>query len=122
MKKVSKLKILTVVLMGIMILCSAKMTFAAQSISTISTSSGNSSNNNISEIGNSSNNTNGTDNNLTNTNNVANNTLQPTNNNTVQNTTLPDTGAKSSVAIVFLIVLASISAIYTYKKVKEYNI
>lgn len=119
MKKVSKLKILTVVLMGIMILCSAKMTFAAQSISTISTSSGNSSNNNISEIGNSSNNT---DNNLTNTNNVANNTLQPTNNNTVQNTTLPDTGAKSSVAIVFLIVLASISAIYTYKKVKEYNI
>lgn len=123
MKKVNKLKILTVILMGILILCSAKMSFAAQSITAISTSTGNTGNNNINNIStntDNSNNLNNTGNDIQN--NSSNNLLPVNNAANTQNTVLPDAGAKSSATIVFLIVLTSISAIYTYKKVKEYNI
>lgn len=115
MKKVNKLKVLTIVLMGIIILCSARMSFAATSITSISTSSGNSANNAVNNIA-----TNNTSNNVVTNENVVKN--EPNYNNVVNNTTLPDTGAKSSIAIFVLILLTSVSAVYTYIKVKQYNI
>ena len=104
MKKSSVLKLMTVVVMIALILGTAKMSFAATQIQPIENSGGNSAGNNTL---NSVNNT---------TNNVANNT------NKVENTTLPEAGKESSLGIVVLIALTSISAIYTYIKVKEYNI
>jgi LPXTG-motif cell wall-anchored protein len=122
MKKVNKLKVLTVILMGVLIVCSAKMSFAATAISTISSSSGNSTNNAaVNNISNENNTVQNESNTVTNEDNAV-TTNNIVTNNVVNNTTLPDTGAKSSTAIIFLIVLTSISAIYTYKKVKEYNI
>ncbi len=117
MKRTNKLKILTVILMAIIVICTARMTFAAQ-ITTIPGSSGNSAGNNtVNNL--SSNNT--PENNV-----VPNNTLNTTNYNNVvnntQNTTLPKTGAELSVGLVGLISFVSISAIYTYIKVKKYNI
>jgi len=89
MNKISKLKIVTVFLMAMLIIFSAKSSFAqpTQPITTIGNSTGNS-----------------------------------TNNTPVNNTVLPDTGASSSTGIIILMVLTSVSAVYTYMKVKEYNI
>ena len=110
MKKSSVLKLMTVVVMLALILGSAKISFAAAQIQPIENSGGNSAGNNTL---NSVNNT---------TNNVANNTIPVNNTNKVENTTLPEAGKESSLGIVVLIALTSISAIYTYIKVKEYNI
>ena len=110
MKKSSVLKLMTVVVMIALILGTAKMSFAATQIQPIENSGGNSAGNNTL---NSVNNT---------TNNVANNTIPVNNTNKVENTTLPEAGKESSLGIVVLIALTSISAIYTYIKVKKYNI
>mgnify|MGYP001066843513 CR=1 FL=1 len=108
MKKISKLKVVTVILMIMLIVCSAKINFAAQ-ITNIGNSTGNTSNN--------------TPVNNVPTNNAVNNT--PVVNNIpapVNNTPLPATGSESSTGIIVLIALTSISAIYTYTKIRKYNI
>ncbi len=107
MNKISKLKIVTVFLMAMLIIFSAKSSFA-QPITTIGNSTGNSTNNtpvnNIAQ------------------NNVTNNVVNTVAPEPVNNTVLPDTGASSSTGIIILMVLTSVSAVYTYIKVKEYNI
>ena len=114
MKKSSVLKLMTVVVMIVLILGTAKMSFAATQIQPIENSGGNSvTNNTLNSVNNTSNNT---------TNNVANNTIPVNKTNKVENTTFPKAGKESSLGIVVLIALTSISAIYTYIKVKEYNI
>ena len=102
MKKINKLKVLTLIAMIMLVVFSAKYSFA-QTITTIGNSTGNTSNN--------------TNLNNVQTNNVVNNTPAP-----VNNTVLPDAGTKSSTGILVLITLTSISAIYTYTKVRKYNI
>lgn len=110
MKKSSVLKLMTVVVMIALILGSAKISFAAAQIQPIENSGGNSAGNNtLNSVNNTSN-------------NVANNTIPVNNTNKVENTPLPNAGKESSLGIVVLIALTSISAIYTYIKVKEYNI
>lgn len=110
MKKSSVLKLMTVVVMLALILGSAKISFAAAQIQPIENSGGNSAGNNtLNSVNNTSN-------------NVANNTMPVNNTNKVENTPLPNAGKESSLGIVVLIALTSISAIYTYIKVKEYNI
>lgn len=47
---------------------------------------------------------------------------QNTTGSTYENTTLPQTGDASDYAIFMLIVVAGVVAVYTYRKVKEYNI
>lgn len=127
MRNNSKLKVLTLVLMIVLILCFARNTFAAAQITTInqnsanpsiSTSTGNApSNNNL--------------NNIPTNNQAKNNVVQPTNNgleaprnlpNTVTNTSIPETGAKSSTMLIGLIIFALVSTVYTYLKIKKYNI
>ena len=105
MRRVNKLKVLTVILMAILVACSAKMSLAATAITSISGSTGNAADNN-------------TVNNIA-TNNVVANT---SNNTVVTNTSLPDTGAKSTIGLIVLIGLTSVSAVYTYRKIKKYNI
>ena len=110
MKKSSVLKLMTVVVMLALTLGSAKISFAAAQIQPIENSGGNSAGNNtLNSVNNTSN-------------NVANNTIPVNNTNKVENTPLPNAGKESSLGIVVLIALTSISAIYTYIKVKEYNI
>ena len=47
---------------------------------------------------------------------------QNTTGSTYDNTTLPQTGDASDYAIFMLIVVAGVIAVYTYRKVKQYNI
>ena len=106
MKKINKLKVLTLIAMIMLVVFSAKYSFA-QTITTIGNSTGNTSNN--------------TNLNNVQTNNVVNNTPAPVNNTPapVNNTVLPDAGTKSSTGILVLITLTSISAIYTYTKLEN---
>ena len=100
MNKTSILKLITIIAVVGLILGFSKVNFA---VTSIETSGGNKTNNVI--------------------NNTENNTTPLNKNNTItNNTVLPDTGAKSSLGIIVLIALTSVSAIYTYVKVKEYNI
>ncbi len=116
MKKISVLKVLTVLLMAVLVVGVAESTFAATptiQVQSIENSGGNSSNNVVNNVRNEP------------VNNIpVNNTPAPVNNTPapVSNKVLPDAGAKSTAGIVVLIALTSISAIYTYIKVKEYNI
>lgn len=77
----------------------------------------------LDEILNSGNTTNETSSGTTNTNNVTNiaNTSNTTNN-TSANETLPKTGITEDYAIIAFAVICGVSAIYAYKKVKNYNI
>ena len=110
MKKEKVLKILTVVLMIALVIGVAKSSFAAtQTITAIENSTGNGTNNTVNNIS---------------SNEPANNT--PVNNlpvnNAPTNTAIPDTGASSNLGLIVLITFASVSAVYTYMKVRKYNI
>lgn len=106
MNKTSILKLITIIAVVVLILGFSRVNYA---VTSIETSGGNKTNNTLNSVNNTSN-------------NVTNNTPINTNNNVVNNTALPDTGAKSSLGIIVLIALTSVSAVYTYVKVKEYNI
>ena len=107
MNKTNILKLITIIAVVGLILGFSKVNFA---VTSIETSGGNKTNNVINSVNNV-------------TNNTENNTTPLNKNNTItNNTVLPDTGAKSSLGIIVLIALTSVSAIYTYVKVKEYNI
>lgn len=71
----------------------------------------------ISEVSNNSNTNSTSINNITNTNNT---TKATTNNSNSTNTTIPYTGVDYSV--VLIIAICGISAIYAYKKIRDYNI
>ena len=108
MKRESILKLLTVVIMAALVIGIAKSSFAVSTITAIENSSGNGTNNTLNNIS---------------TNEPVNNT--PANvpvNNVPVNQPIPDTGAKSSTGLIVLIALTSVSAVYTYIKVREYNI
>ena len=110
MNKTSILKLITIIAVVVLILGFSRVNYA---VTSIETSGGNKTNNTLNSVNNTSNNV---------TNNTENNTPINTNNNVVNNTALPDTGAKSSLGIIVLIALTSVSAVYTFVKVKEYNI
>lgn len=120
MRNNSKLKVLTLIVMIVLIVCFARSTFAASQITPIQTSTGNSpTNNSLNNIPTTS----------APLNNAANNVIEaPRNNvttnlpNTTTNTAIPQTGAKSTTVLVSLIVFALISTVYTYLKIKKYNI
>lgn len=109
--------------MVVLIICSARTTFAAAQITPIGTSNGSSANNTnmngISTPGANNNNVTQPGNNALNVPNV---TVPNNVPNTVVNTTIPETGAESTTMLFVLIGFASISTIYTYLKIKKYNI
>lgn len=83
-------------------------------------SNSNSSTNNTSTNNTNSNtNTNNTNRNTTNTNNTNNNTNN--NSSIYNNTNLPKTGIEDSIPVAMLVVIFGISAVYAYKKIKDYR-
>ena len=125
-------KIILIILTGVMLvamgMCGSNTVAAADSNGT-----------NYSDLGAVLNGTNNTTNNTTNS--AANNTINNTTNNTSTNTlntsaltntintttttnnttTLPKTGIENSTPVIVLITIFSISAIYAYKKIREYK-
>lgn len=125
MRNNSKLKVLTLIVMIVLIICSARVTFAATQITPIGTSNGSSANNTnmngISTPGAGTNNISRPTNNTFTT--PDNNTVTPNNvPNTVTNSSIPQAGAESTTMLFVLIGFATISTIYTYLKIKKYNI
>lgn len=122
MKRTNILKLITIIAVVALIIGASQLSYAAQNITTIEKSGGNGTNNTVNTVNNTENNTtNNTSNSIANnaTNNVTNNNSTiPVNNSTA----LPDAGAESSIGLFVLIGLATVSAVYTYIKVKEYNI
>lgn len=126
MKRTNILKLITIIAVVALIIGASQLSYAANTITPIEKSGGNGTNNTVNTVSNTeSNSTNNTANNTSNNtlNNVTNNVTN--NNSTIpvnNSTALPDAGAESSIGLFVLIGLATVSAVYTYIKVKEYNI
>ncbi len=130
MKKTSLLKVFLSLVLSVMIIFIATSVNAEDGFNDITeqllsgNSSSSSTNTDNSSSTNSTNTTNTTNtnssslNNITNTNTSSNNT----NNSSVYNSTsLPDTGIGDTLPIAALVLIFGISAVYAYKKIKDYK-
>lgn len=118
MKNSKLMKAIFVILVGAIVLLTTNYVFAADDDfeDLLNPTGNNTATNNV---------TNNTTNNTTDVNNTLNelNTSALTNNNntTYNNTSLPNTGIQDSIPTIILITVFAISAIYAYKKVKDYQ-
>lgn len=125
MKKSNLIKLFSILLISIMVMMFTNHVLAAD----------NTFNDLTAEYRNTNTNSNNTNTNKTNTNTNTNNTTNKTNLNTnntnnmnksnnssiYNNTNLPKTGIEDTIPIAMLVVVFGISAIYAYRKVKEYR-
>lgn len=126
MKKTSLIKVVTILLVSVSVMLFATTVNAADNDTGFndltSTLSSNNSNSNNSSNTNSASNTNTNNTNTNNTNNTNANTNK--NNSSVYNNTntdLPKTGIEDSIPVAMLVVVFGISAVYAYRKIKEYR-
>ncbi len=126
MKKTNLIKVISILLISAMVMLFATTVNAADDNSyndLTSTLTGNTSNNasNTSNTNsNSSNNTSNT-NSSNNTNNSLNMSNNTSNSSVYNNTNLPKTGATDSIPVAMLVVVFGISAVYAFKKVRDYK-
>ena len=126
MKKTNLIKVISILLISAMVMLFATTVNAADDNSyndLTSTLTGNTSNNasNTSNTNsNSSNNTSNT-NSSNNTNNSLNMSNNTSNSSVYNNTNLPKTGATDSIPEAMLVVVFGISAVYAFKKVRDYK-
>ena len=126
MKKTNLIKAISILLISAMVMLFATTVNAADDNSyndLTSTLTGNTSNNasNTSNTNsNSSNNTSNT-NSSNNTNNSLNMSNNTSNSSVYNNTNLPKTGATDSIPVAMLVVVFGISAVYAFKKVRDYK-
>lgn len=126
MKKTNLIKVISILLISAMVMLFATTVNAADDNSyndLTSTLTGNTSNNasNTSNTNsNSSNNTSNT-NSSNNTNNSLNMSNNTSNSSVYNNTNLPKTGATDSIPVAILVVVFGISAVYAFKKVRDYK-
>lgn len=127
MKKSIFVKSLLVILISLVMAFTATSVYAADTNSTNDfdllepvngTSNSNSNSNNANTNSNANRNNTNTN---TNRNNTNNNALRTNNANTYNNTTLPKTGIQDSLPIVLLVAVFGVSAVYAYKKIKDYR-
>ena len=129
MKKTNLIKVISILLISVMVMLFATTVNAADDnsyndlTSTLTGNNSNSSNNSSNTANkNSSNNTANTNSNNTNNTNNSSNMTNNTNNSSVyNNTSLPKTGAADSIPVAMLVVVFGISAVYAFKKVRDYR-
>lgn len=125
MKKSNLIQIITILLVSIMVMLFSTTVNAETTLDPInmqaleSNSNSNSANNTNTNNTNKANNTNNTN---TNNTNKANN-INNTNNSSVynNNNNLPKTGIEDSIPVAALVVVFGVSAVYAYRKIKEYK-
>lgn len=119
MRKTNLIKVVTILLMSVMVMLFTTTVRAVDSDDGF--------NDLTSEISSNTNtnstNTNNTNTNSANTNSTNKNTNNTNKNNTsvYSNTDLPKTGIEDSIPVAMLVVVFGISAVYAYKKIKEYK-
>lgn len=109
MKKTNLIKVISILLISVMVMLFATTVNAADDNSyndLTSTLTGNNSN---------------SANNANNTNNSSNMTNNTNNSSVYNNTSLPKTGAADSIPVAMLVVVFGISAVYAFKKVRDYK-
>lgn len=122
MKKTNLVKIISILLISVVVMSLATAVYAANENDTgyndlTNTLTNGSTNNTNTNSNNTANNTNVTNNTANNTNKTNN-----TNNSSIYNSTnLPKTGIGDSIPVAMLVVIFGISAVYAYKKIKEYK-
>ena len=128
MKKSNLIKIFSVLLISIMVMMFSTNVLAANNTNDFSdlTSTLNNTNTNSNKTNTNINmnniNMNNVDMNNINMNNINMNNINKTNNASIYNSTnLPKTGIEDSIPVALLVVVFGISAVYAYKKIKEYR-
>lgn len=128
MKKTNLMKVVSILLISAMVILFNASVFAADNTgfndltSTLTNSSNNSNNTNSSNTTNSNTNTSNTNINTSSNSNKSNTNSNVNSNMTsIYNTNLPKTGVESSVPMAMFILILAISAIYAYRKIKEYK-
>ncbi len=138
MKKSVLMSVMSILLTGIIVLLFNTQVLAAESgnltdLTDTLNSNTNSENSNTNNSNTNSSNTNSSNTNRTNTNNTNTNTNNTNSSNTNRSNStptsiytnndsnLPQTGIEDSIPVAMLVVIFSISAIYAYKKIKDYR-
>lgn len=139
MKKTNLMKAVSILLISAMVILFNVNVFAADNTgfndltSTLTNSSNSGANNTNSSSNNTSSNTNSSSNSSLSTNSITSNNSNTnrintssnsnvnSNNSSIYNTNLPKTGVESSVPVAMFIIILSVSAIYAYRKIKEYK-
>ena len=139
MNNLTNLKKVLVMVIAIAVICLSTSVFAANDFTSLSSSLNNNNGGNSSQAApasetsgsNSASNNSGTNSNTSGTtnlstttnNNAATNNSNATslNSSSYNNTNLPETGLQDSLPIAVLVVVLGISAVYAYKKIKDYQ-
>lgn len=118
MKKSNLIKLFSILLISVIV-----MTFSTNVLAANNTNDFSDLTNTINTTANNTNsNTNSANTNNTNTNTNATNNVNKTNNSSIyNNTNLPKTGIEDSIPVAMLVVIFGISAVYAYRKIKEYR-
>ena len=119
MKKSNLIKVISILVISLMVMLFSSNVMAADNGFTDLTPPANNTNTANNQ------NTNSTNTNNTNRNNTSNNTNRTnnTNNSSIYNNanTLPKTGVTDSIPVAVLLIVFAISAVYAYKKIKDYK-
>ena len=134
MKKSNLVKLFSILLMSIMVIMFTTNVWAEDNdfttlpVNTNNTANTNSNNTNSANTNNSNTASNNSNMNRSNTNsantnsaNNTNNTNKSNNSSIYNNTNLPKTGIEDSIPVAMLVVVFGISAIYAYKKIRDYR-
>lgn len=119
MKKSTLIKFVSILLISVMVMMFSTNVFAATELSLPGSTSGNNTQTNTPN--NTSDNTpsNASKNNISN--NTSNGNTNRNSNSIYNNTNLPKTGIEDSIPVAMLVVVFGISAVYAYKKIKDYR-
>lgn len=124
MKKSNLIQIITILLVSIMVMLFSTSVNSETTLDPInmqaleSNSNSNSANNTNTNNTNKANKTNNTN---TNNTNKANNINNTNNSSVYNNNNLPKTGIEDSIPVAALVVVFGVSAVYAYRKIKEYK-
>ena len=115
MKKSTLIKFVSILLISVMVMMFSTNVFAATELSLPGSTSGNNTQTNTSDNTPS----NASKNNISN--NTSNGNTNRNSNSIYNNTNLPKTGIEDSIPVAMLVVVFGISAVYAYKKIKDYR-
>lgn len=126
MKKSNLIKLFSILLITVMVMMFSTSVLAADNtFNELPLTSANNTNTNSNNTNTNTNNTNtnssNTNTNNTNTNRTNTNSANTNNASVYNNTNLPKTGIEDSIPVAMLVVVFGISAVYAYKKIRDYK-
>lgn len=122
MKKSNLIKLFSILAISAMVMMFSTSVLAADNDGNFTQLTLNNSSSNNTNSGNTNNANTNTKNTNANTNNSNSNRTNNTNNSSIyNNTNLPKTGINDSIPVAMLVVVFGISAVYAYKKIKDYR-